>query len=108
MTSAAFRRNYKLIRWAPMAETPQHAERSRRAFYIVPDINPYKSPITGEVITSRSKHRDHMRQHEVVEVGNERMKPRKPTPMPDVRRDIHQARQMLEQGYRPHHETYRE
>ena len=38
---------------------------------IVPDIAPYQSMITGEMITSRSKHREHLRQHDCFEVGNE-------------------------------------
>lgn len=42
---------------------------------IMPDISPYKSVITGEVIGSRSTHRDHLRQHNCIEVGNEKPKP---------------------------------
>ena len=38
---------------------------------IMTDIKPYKSMITGETITSRSHHRNHLRDHECVEVGNE-------------------------------------
>lgn len=40
------------------------------------DIEPYQSMITGEMITSRSHHREHLRQHNCVEVGNEKPKPR--------------------------------
>lgn len=38
---------------------------------IVRDIDPYRSTITGERITSRSHHRDHLRAHNCIEVGNE-------------------------------------
>ena len=38
---------------------------------IIPDIKPYRSMITGEMITSRSKHREHLKQHGCIEVGNE-------------------------------------
>lgn len=38
---------------------------------VIPDIQPYKSMMTGEYITSRSRHREHLKQHGVVEVGNE-------------------------------------
>lgn len=38
---------------------------------IMPDIAPYKSMITGEMINSRSKHREHLKQHDCMEVGNE-------------------------------------
>lgn len=41
------------------------------AAYIQPDIAPYKSMITGEMITSRSQHREHLRQHNCFEIGNE-------------------------------------
>ena len=38
---------------------------------VMPDIKEYKSMITGETITSRSKHREHLRAHGYEEVGNE-------------------------------------
>ena len=38
---------------------------------IVPDIAPYRSTVTGEIITSRAKHREHLRRHNMVEVGND-------------------------------------
>lgn len=41
---------------------------------IMPDIQPYQSMITGETITSRSKHREHLRDHGAVELGNEPLK----------------------------------
>lgn len=44
---------------------------SADAPYVMSDIQPYKSMITGEMITSRSVHRDHLRQHNCTEIGNE-------------------------------------
>ena len=39
---------------------------------IVPDFDkPYKSMITGEAITSRAKHREHLRRYGYTEVGND-------------------------------------
>lgn len=35
------------------------------------DIQPYRSMITGEVINSRSSHRDHLKSHGCIEIGNE-------------------------------------
>ena len=35
------------------------------------DIEPYRSVATGEVITSRSHHRQHLRDNNLVEIGNE-------------------------------------
>ena len=43
----------------------------RKAHEVMPDIKPYKSMITGEVISSRSKHREHLKRHGCIEVGNE-------------------------------------
>lgn len=38
---------------------------------VMPDIQPYKSMITGEMITSRSQHREHLKKHGYREVGND-------------------------------------
>lgn len=38
---------------------------------VMPDITDYKSMIDGSIITSRSKHRAHLRQHGCEEVGND-------------------------------------
>lgn len=38
---------------------------------IIRDIDPYKSMVTGEMITSRTRHRDHLKRHNVTEVGND-------------------------------------
>lgn len=39
--------------------------------YVMGDIQPYKSMITGEMITSRSQHREHLTRHNCFEIGNE-------------------------------------
>ena len=47
---------------------------------VMPDIAPYQSMIDGTMITSRSQHREHLKQHGCTEVGNETkylMQPRK-------------------------------
>lgn len=49
--------------------------------FVMDDIKPYKSMITGEMITSRSQHRTHLRQHNCIEVGNEKIGPRKEIPL---------------------------
>lgn len=38
---------------------------------VLPDIQPYTSMLTGELITSRSRHREHLRERGYVEVGND-------------------------------------
>lgn len=42
-----------------------------RSPQIMPDIKAYKSMIDGSTITSRSKHREHLRAHNCMEIGNE-------------------------------------
>lgn len=55
-------------RWAPAGSaSPAHL--------IMPDITPYRSVIDGSLISSRSTHRDHLRAHGCIEVGNEPPKP---------------------------------
>ena len=39
---------------------------------IMKDIGEYTSTLDGARITSRSQHREHMRQHGVIELGNEK------------------------------------
>jgi hypothetical protein len=45
------------------------------------------SPIDHNMITSRSAHREHLKVHDVIEVGNERVKP-VPIPTADYGRVI--------------------
>lgn len=57
------------FRWA---EYDPNAPRPRPlAPLIMRDIDPYRSMFTGERIHSRSAHRDHLRAHRLIEVGNE-------------------------------------
>ena len=61
---------------------------------VMPDIKPYKSMIDGSIITSRSRHREHLRDHGCVEVGNDSSlyKPRQPLPIaPGLKEDIIRA-----------------
>ena len=50
---------------------------------IVDDIKPYRSMITGEMITSRSQHREHLKQHGCAEVGNDSSLKAVPKGIPD-------------------------
>ena len=51
------------------------AERSR-VHHVIPDIKPYQvvGPEYGKWISSRSQHREYLRTHGLIEVGNERRK----------------------------------
>lgn len=64
-------------RWAPAGSTQD------AGFLVMPDIQPYTSVIDGSTITSRSRHREHLRAHGCIEVGNERPAPR-PVPFEPI------------------------
>ena len=51
---------------------------------IMPEIEPYRSQITGEIITSRAKHREHLRRHGYQEIGNDSSLRKPYTGMPDT------------------------
>lgn len=38
---------------------------------VMNDMEPYMSMATGEWITSRSRHKEHLKQHNCIEIGNE-------------------------------------
>lgn len=58
----------------PRAEAPM----------IMPDIAPYRSMIDGSLISSRSRHREHLREHGMQEVGNDSSLHKPPAPNYDV------------------------
>lgn len=58
---------------------------------IIPEIQPYRSQIDGSMIDSRTKHRNHLKRHDCIEVGNEKQKPRKPEPIKGLRDAIGKA-----------------
>ena len=43
----------------------------RRIHMIMSDIEPYQSMASGEMIGGRAQHREHLRKHGMIEVGNE-------------------------------------
>jgi len=55
---------------------PESSVGGRGAPMIMGDIQEYRSTIDGSLITSRSRHREHLRAHGCIEMGNER--PRAP------------------------------
>jgi len=62
---------------AEYKDLPHHCgKRMTRHFTptnIMADMEPYRSPLDGSVVKSRKHHRDHMRKHGVIEVGNEKI-----------------------------------
>lgn len=53
---------------------------------VMSDLTPYRSMIDGSVISSRSTHRTHLRDHGCIEVGNETMENVKPSYKSDARK----------------------
>lgn len=43
----------------------------RAGLMIMPDIKPYRSMLDGSIVSSRSRHRQMLRDHGCVEVGND-------------------------------------
>lgn len=72
----------------PSYRAPNRSEAVQAPMYMR-DIGEYISPLDGQAISSRSAHRDHMKAHDVIEVGNERM-PSAPS-APKVDHDIGHA-----------------
>lgn len=56
---------------APEYGGPAYENKRTGAPMVMRDIGAYTSPLDGSLITSRSQHREHMRVHDVIEVGNE-------------------------------------
>jgi putative FmdB family regulatory protein len=54
----------------------QKVRRVINAPRIIQDIQPYRSMATGEMITTRDQHRNHLKQHNLIEIGNEKIKPK--------------------------------
>jgi hypothetical protein len=58
---------------------------------VIRDIEPYQNMIDGKTISSRSEHRDFLRRHNCIEVGNEKMESRPLSPPKvDRKRVLHQ------------------
>jgi len=107
VTSKAYREGYDLIEWKPIRSSAPKPKRRGRAFYVISDIEPYRSVIDRSIISGRRQHRDHLRAHDCIEVGNEKLPAFKRKELPDVREDIRTAREMVSGGYRPRPpETY--
>ena len=63
------RRRYRQIN-GKLVEISNSSNISSKAPLILTDIEPYQSIITGETITSRSHHREHLKQHGAEETGD--------------------------------------
>lgn len=55
---------------------------------IIGDIQPYRSMATGEMIMGRRQHREHLKKHRLVELGNDPIRRQERKPDPTIKRDI--------------------
>jgi len=65
--------------------TPMH--------YIMPDIKPYRSMATGEIIEGRRQHREMLKATNCIEIGNEKQVNRPRTPPPGLKETLIQVAQ---------------
>jgi hypothetical protein len=68
------RRRYVMLEGELVEVSPDYVQvrDARSSHNVIPDIQPYRSMIDGREITSRSKHRAHLKAHGCIEVGNDR------------------------------------
>ena len=74
---------------AEQAWTEKQEMTRREAPMVMSDIQPYISQVDGSVIESRSKHKAHLKQHKMIELGNDVPKQHKP---PELSRKSMEAR----------------
>lgn len=92
------RRRFIQIKGGELVEvTPDYVAEPRADIHVMPDIKPYRSMVTGEEITSRSKHREHLKMHNCIEVGNETkyLQPKPLTSPPGLKETIIQATEQV-------------
>lgn len=65
------------------ASIPECCGKSMHRLISAPSVQPdntcYRSMQTGEWITSRTQHKNHLKEHGLIEVGNESMEPKGPS-----------------------------
>lgn len=65
-----------------LVEVSEYRHEPRQTSHqVMPDIAPYKSMIDGTIINSRSRHREHLKDHGCFEVGNDSSLKREPRPI---------------------------
>lgn len=80
--------------FADYQATPECCGASMQRVFCPPmvatDIQPYRSMATGEIINSRSEHREHLKRHGLIEVGNETkyLEPKPITPPPGLKETL--------------------
>lgn len=59
--------------------------------FVQADIQTYKSMVDGSMIDSRTKHREHLKRHGMVEVGNEAPKVPKREAPKNLKKDLYET-----------------
>lgn len=96
-----------LVYLAPEYSAPNRSD-TIKAPYFIKDIGEYRSPIDGSVITTRSAHRDHMRAHDVYELGNDRTLAAPAPPSADrelgelIKRHLNEVKDVSQEAYDNH------
>ena len=69
-----------------------------KSHQVMSDLKEYTSVITGERIGGRKQHRDHLKAHNMVEVGNEKIKPPQYQAPKNLVQDLKRAWERCEAG----------
>jgi glycine cleavage system H lipoate-binding protein len=90
MTSDRYSKNYDYIKWSRSTRLPRvDAVRPQQTFVVMKDIEPFVSPVDGKVVGSRSALRQHERQHNVRQIGNDWAGTERPDNWDRIRNDRH-------------------
>lgn len=54
-----------------LVDANEVAPEPRADYHVMGDIQPYQSMCDGSMVMGRRQHREHLKQHNVIEVGNE-------------------------------------
>lgn len=55
----------------PFEVDEDYAPEPKADYHVMPDVKPHKNMLTGEIVNSRSRHREILRDHDMIEIGNE-------------------------------------
>lgn len=70
----------------------EYIQRGPTGPFVMGELQPYRSMVTGEMIEGRRQHREHLRAHGCIEVGNEKLPMKRTEYKPtDIKRDLYQV-----------------
>jgi hypothetical protein len=87
----------------PVCNVPRGTTKAAAVSHnVMPDIDGYQSQVTGEWIGSRSRHREHLRDHGMIEIGNELkyLKFGEPVPETDKKREAEIRQEVIASCYK--------